>query len=287
MPQASRPLHSAPQVAVALLGSLTRKRSQVQTLSRPPPFSQVKALPAPSLEHPLHTWAALGPRAHPRRQPRWSLRARPLGRQAPRQPRRVVALQPRWQPRGGFGNVALQPAPCLAQSPATGRPLRRSGLPGRSAAASRPSTTRPRSAADAPPLASTRPPQRCPRPGLLGPSTEPLGTGRTTWNSPRSSRDGCPGRTDVSPSPPPADGDEMDAIGRTDGHQTAGRRTGWHQTAGQPDPDEGARQPDTGRAGHRTADTWTPDVSASGRSRRNGRLRRPFLRLMAHTEMSP
>jgi hypothetical protein len=43
---------------------LTRKRSQVQTLSRPPPFSQVKALLAPSLEHPLHTWAALGPRAH-------------------------------------------------------------------------------------------------------------------------------------------------------------------------------------------------------------------------------
>jgi hypothetical protein len=84
------------------------------------------------------------------------------------------------------------------------------------------------------------------------------GDGPDHMNSPRSSRDGCPGRTDVSPSPPPAEGDEMDAIGRTDGHQTAGRRTGWHQTAGQPDPDEGARQPDTGRAGHRTAGHLDP-----------------------------
>ncbi len=42
---------------------LTRKRSQVQTLSRPPLFSQVRALRAPRRSGPLPAWAAVGPRA--------------------------------------------------------------------------------------------------------------------------------------------------------------------------------------------------------------------------------
>jgi hypothetical protein len=42
---------------------LTRKRPQVQTLSRPPPFSQVTAVSTPSRERSLHAWAALGPHA--------------------------------------------------------------------------------------------------------------------------------------------------------------------------------------------------------------------------------
>jgi hypothetical protein len=59
---------------------LTRKRSQVQTLSRPPPFLQVTALPASSRSRSLPGWAALGPRAILAAELVWSFRARPLGR---------------------------------------------------------------------------------------------------------------------------------------------------------------------------------------------------------------
>jgi hypothetical protein len=83
--------------------------------------------------------------------------------------------------------TSRQPTPYPSAVATDGRPSRRSGLPGRSGAASPRSTTRPRSAADAPPPAYTRPPQRYPQPCLLGPSTQPPGTGRTTPNSTRPS----------------------------------------------------------------------------------------------------
>jgi hypothetical protein len=58
---------------------LTRKRSQVQTLSRPPPFSQLTALPAPSRSRSLPGWAALGPHGHPLPPSSLTLEANPLG----------------------------------------------------------------------------------------------------------------------------------------------------------------------------------------------------------------
>jgi hypothetical protein len=60
---------------------LTRKRSQVQTLSRPPPSSQVRALPAVRWSRSLHAWAAAGPHDHPCRQAHRPFRARPFGAQ--------------------------------------------------------------------------------------------------------------------------------------------------------------------------------------------------------------
>jgi hypothetical protein len=62
--RSERPGRTAPSTAVPG-GLLTRKRSQVQTLSRPPLFSLVKDLSAPSGQHSLHTAAALRPQAAP------------------------------------------------------------------------------------------------------------------------------------------------------------------------------------------------------------------------------
>jgi hypothetical protein len=98
-------------------------------------------LSAPSRSPSLPCWAALGPRAHPRRRARWSFRARPLGRQARQRPRRVVA----------------RPGP--SHPPATSDPQAQTGLPARSAAERgrrlTPSATRPRSATGTLPYRST------------------------------------------------------------------------------------------------------------------------------------
>jgi hypothetical protein len=58
----ARPARTAVRTAVPGV-LLTRKRSQVQTLSRPPLFSQVRGLPAPCRPGTPHPWAAVGPRA--------------------------------------------------------------------------------------------------------------------------------------------------------------------------------------------------------------------------------
>jgi hypothetical protein len=111
---------------------LTGKRSQVQTLSRPPPFSQVNALLASSWERSLPGWAA----RPSRRQAHWPFRAVHSGRQAPQQPRTGVAhpAQDGSHPAssGKDRNGALPSAvPGSAASEAC--PSRRSGLPSRSA----------------------------------------------------------------------------------------------------------------------------------------------------------
>jgi hypothetical protein len=107
------------------------ERSQVQTLSRPPAFSQVTALPVPCWERSLPAWAALGPRAHPHRPARWPCRAHPPGRPAPQRPPSVVATQPKTattrcvqEPGAAACSRALDAAA------SSGRPSRRSGLPG-------------------------------------------------------------------------------------------------------------------------------------------------------------
>jgi hypothetical protein len=78
-------------------------------------------LPAPSRSRTLPGWAALGPRAQPGRGARWSLRARPVGRQAPERPRSVVApptqvsrwrratTTPVWPPWSVSGRARLLP----------------------------------------------------------------------------------------------------------------------------------------------------------------------------------
>jgi hypothetical protein len=69
----SRPGRTASSTAVPCV-LLTRKRSQVQTLSRPPLFSLVKDLSAPSGQRSSRTAAALRPQAAPHRT-KWALRS--------------------------------------------------------------------------------------------------------------------------------------------------------------------------------------------------------------------
>jgi hypothetical protein len=134
---------------------------------------------------------------------------------------------------------------------------RRSGLPGRSGAASCRSTTGPgprstlprRPAHDLRRVPTSMPP-RARRPSRRG-------RGRTTWNSTRSSQDRCPAvpRSPLIVTTRRAR-DETAVTGRTGEHHTAGRRTGGHESAGQPRPDEGARWPDSGRLDTGRLDTW-------------------------------
>jgi hypothetical protein len=122
-------------------------------------------------------------------------------------------------PHGALRNLAPT-NPCPGAVASDGRPWRRSGPPGRSGAASRQSTTRPRSAATLPAglHRTSAPPYR----GL------PIATTQLTR-------------------------DETAVTGRTaDTTRLDAGRVG-HESAGQLRPDEGARWPDTGRAGHRTA----------------------------------
>jgi hypothetical protein len=234
---------------------LTRKRSQVQTLSRPPPFSQVKALPAPSLEHPLHTWAALGPHAHPRRQARWPFRARPPG--APGSTATTEsgrASRPRGQPRDRHRNGASPPAPVRGSAASQARP--RGGLASWSVSVERgrrPSTAgqlrdRHLRLAD---LTCGRPSQRRLRLGRLEPLTEPPGT---TWNSTRSGREGAAARCG------PHSHRRADAGGagrdRPDGRAPDGRTPdSGHQTGWTPD----GRTPDglDDRIGRMDTEWWT------------------------------
>jgi len=75
---------------------LTRKRSQVQTLSRPPQFLQVRALPALRWSRSLHPWAAVGPRVLRESNPTGPPRAERPGSRPSQRPRRVItaAVQP-------------------------------------------------------------------------------------------------------------------------------------------------------------------------------------------------
>jgi hypothetical protein len=80
-----------------------------------------------SRERLLPGWAALGPRAHPRWQARWPVRAVHAGRQAPPRPRTVVAHPARTAAtRQVRQRRAAARSPALAQPPPTGDP--RAGL---------------------------------------------------------------------------------------------------------------------------------------------------------------
>jgi hypothetical protein len=173
---------------------LTRKRSQVQTLSRPPPFLQVTALPASSRSRSLPGWAALGPRAILPAERVWSLQARPFGHSAPHRPRSVVAAPGRMA--APHGAVRQHRAP--ASSPARAQSLAMGALPAVWPAwsAGRSLSPKHHPAQVRRPTLPRRPPhdlrRRCPHLCLIGPSTEPPGTGSDHRNSTRSSRDRCP-----------------------------------------------------------------------------------------------
>jgi hypothetical protein len=173
---------------------LTRKRSQVQTLSRPPPFSQVKALSAASREDPLPGWAALGPRDHPCRQAQRPFRAHPLGPpgsttttdsgRASSQDANHAASS------GKYRNGALPPAPLPGSAASEVRPHGGlASLVGQPARRRRPSTTRQVRNRHLL-LTYGRPWQRRPHPGRLVPLTEPPGTRQTAGNSTHSGHQG-------------------------------------------------------------------------------------------------
>jgi hypothetical protein len=162
-------------------------------------------------------------------------------------------------PRGAMRHIApTNPLPERSRQRRV-PPTRQSGLPGRSGAASRRSTTRPRSAADAPPPACTRPPQRCPHPCSSGPvdraardGAGPHGTRLDPVKTAAPSYRGLPIATARVTQ------DETAVTGRTGGHQTAGRRTGWTPAGRTAASRRGSQM-----AGHWMG--WTPDGWTPGR----------------------
>jgi hypothetical protein len=108
---------------------LTRKRSQVQTLSRPPPFLQVTALPESTQSRSLPARAAPGPRA--------ILAAELIGHarpvhshvRAPQRLRRVVAAPaPVGRPHGAVPQHRASQLPCPTAVASDRAPAWRSGL---------------------------------------------------------------------------------------------------------------------------------------------------------------
>jgi hypothetical protein len=245
---------------------LTRKRSQVQTLSRPPPFLQVTALPASSWSRSLPGWAALGPRAVLAAELVWSLPSpsiRTSGSATTTQ--RSRGSRPRWPPRT---------VPCGNLAPATPLPERSrqrqvplaAVWPARSVGCSLPPKHHPaqvrsrRSPADLHTTCAAVPASM-----LLEPSTEPPGDGPTTWHSTGSRRDHCPPYRGLPHRHHPAD------AGR-DGCDRADRQIpdGWTPDGldtSRPDTRVRTREPDnrtldgldTGRL-----DTWTRTAGRVG-----------------------
>jgi hypothetical protein len=160
--------------------------------------------------------------------------------------------------------------PCATSRQPTPKPERsrqRQGAPAgglvcrdRSGAASRRSTTRPRSAADAPPPACTRPPQRCPQPWLLGVVDRATGDG----TGPHATRldpvmTAAPPYRGLPHHQHPADAGR-DGCDRADGRTPDGWTPDGLDTS-RPDSRVRTREPDTRTLdGLDTSrlDTWTP-----------------------------
>ena len=128
----ARPGKTAVRTAVPCI-LLTRKRSQVQTLSRPPLSSQVTASWAPRPSRSPPGWAALGPRPSRTIDPRGSFQARPLAIRLHNDHAGWSCSGPRCH-QARARTAALGPVlPCLAQPAATGDPHAGQASPGRSA----------------------------------------------------------------------------------------------------------------------------------------------------------
>jgi hypothetical protein len=163
-PTVERELGKRPSAQRFPGGLLTRKRSQVQTLSRPPLFSQVTAPSGPSRARsllagprwgrtpsaPSTSLALPGPSTGPSGSTTTTERGHAPGKvpATPRGRQRPATLTPSWPPR----RPAVEHGRSLCPSPT--RPGPRPPLP------HRPTTT------------------ASPPPGRLGPSTKPLGTRR-------------------------------------------------------------------------------------------------------------
>jgi hypothetical protein len=217
-------------------------------------------LPAASQARSLPAWAALGPRAHPRRHLPWPLRGHPPGRQARRRP-------PRWsrpQPEDASHAAAAATSRCrLHPCPPRSRPRRAGRTPGlawlvaqraRAAAAARTPTRRTGSATDLPrtyATSSAAPASRPPRPSL-----EP-----STARQPP----GPPPVLVVRVARPPRPGPHRhrlrggDGRVRTDGWTPDGWTPhGWTPDGRAPDPlDDDPRCPDSGRLDSRIPDAET------------------------------
>jgi hypothetical protein len=219
---------------------LTRKRSQVQTLSRPPLFSQVRTSLAPEPASSPPGWAALGPRGIPGRQAHGPSRRVHSGQPARQRPRRVVARPAQGSRRRRATQarvvslVGQQPSAAGASArarPAQVRDPRLPPLPDRSA------TTSAASPASKPPL----------------PSTEPLGYAASHAEPNHSSREGPADRRFQGP---------RRADRRRDGrHRTDGRTTdGWTPDGRTPDGRTGRSRTDTRRADTGRLDTRRLDA---------------------------
>jgi hypothetical protein len=183
--------------------------------------------------------------------------------------------RPRWPPHTvPCGNLALQPAPLPERSRQRRAPLA-AVRPAWSVGCSlppehTPAQARRRRSPAGLHTTSAAVPASIPHSGRR-PSRR--GGGRTTCNSTRSSRDRCRPYRGV-PHRHPGTRDETDATGRTDRHQTAGRRTGWTPAGRTAASGRGSQMighwtgwtPDGWTPGPRTADRvgWTPRWTQTG-----------------------
>jgi hypothetical protein len=227
-------------------------------------------LPAASQARSLPAWAALGPRAHPRRHLPWPLRGHPPGRQARRRP-------PRWsrpQPEDASHAAAAATSRCrLHPCPPRSRPRRALPTPGlawlvaqraRAAAAARTPTRRTGSATDLPrTYATSGSGARVSASATVARAVDgPAATGASTG----SGGQGRPATSTRSPPPPPEgrrrtrpdrrlDTGRLDTAWVDTGRPSAGpagRRpqVSGQRTAGQPDPGRRDRM-----GGHRLLDS--------------------------------
>ena len=154
--------------------------------------------------------------------------------------------RPRWPPRTvPPAAPSRQPHPCPSAVASDRRPSRRSGLPGRSG----PAGTRLRSGAR---IHAPRAVDRAAGDGAgpHGTRLDPVVTAAR--------------RTEVSPiATTRRTRDETAATGRTDRHQTAGRRTGWTPAGRTAASGQGSQL--TGHWTACTSDGWTPGPRTAGR----------------------
>jgi hypothetical protein len=166
-------------------------------------------------------------------------------------------------PHGAVRQHRASPSPARAQSPATGAPRGGLACP----------VGRVQPPAEAPPGPGPRPtlPRRpahdsaaVPASMLLGPSTEPPGDGAGPHGTRLDPVVTAARRTEVSPiATTRRTRDETAATGRTDRHQTAGRRTGWTPAGRTAASGRGSQI--TGHWTGWTPDGWTPGPRTVGR----------------------